>query len=64
MPRTKQCCICRAVYKGRSTVTGQEIWRPTTSWLYATHGVCPECMPLEVAKARRAAASHRAVAAA
>jgi len=50
-----QCCICKAVCLSAEPGRKRSVWVPCNRTLVASHGICPNCLPRELAKARRAA---------
>ena len=49
-----QCCICKAVCWNPDADGKRSQWVPCAKSIVASHGICPDCLPNELAKARRA----------
>ncbi len=49
-----QCCICGAVCWDVQASDKPSAWVPHNTTIVASHGICPRCLPRELAKARQA----------
>ncbi len=49
-----QCCVCKAVCWSLDAAGNRSEWVPCSRSIVASHGICPDCLPRELAKARRA----------